>query len=121
VVTVATAVTAVTGAGALASEAYAANGSNAKLKLKVKVERRRRSGLRRWIPMPAWKRIVTSTIVGAIMGLAGTALLQQGGIMALSLTSAMWGLVVGGGVTFGVGLSLGILLTFLQPPVEEPA
>ena len=121
VATAATAAAAVTGAGALAGAAYAANGSNAKLQFKVRVERRRPTGWRRWIPVPAWKRIITSTITGAITGLAGTVLLQQGGITPLSLTSAMWGLIVGGGTTFGVGLSFGILLTFLRPSVEEPA
>lgn len=118
---VATGATAVAGAGAVASAAYAANGTNAKVKLKVTVEKRRRAGWRRWIPVPAWKRIITSTIIGAVTGLAGTVMLQQGGINPISLVTAMWGIVVGGGITFGVGLSFGTLLTFLRPPVEEPA
>jgi hypothetical protein len=121
VATVATAATAVAGAGALASSAYAANGANTELKAKVKVERRRRTGWRRWVPLPAWKRIITGTITGAATGLAGTVMLQQGGVTPLSLITAIWGLVVGGGVTFSVALSLGTLLTFLRPPVEEPA
>jgi hypothetical protein len=116
---VATAATAVSGAGALAGAAYAGNGANAKLKLKVRVERRRPTGWRRWVPVPAWKRLITGTIVGAVAGFAGTILLQQSGITPLSLTAAMWGTVWGGGATFGVGLSFGVLLTFLRPPVEE--
>ena len=71
------------------------------------------------MPMPAWKRTVISTLIGAITGLATAVVLQQAGQAPLSLTTAISGLVAGGGLTFGVGYSLGVLRTFLRP-AEEP-
>lgn len=115
----ATGVSAVAGAGALASAPLAANGLSAKLNAKVQVARRRPRGWRRWVPVPAWKRSTFSTLVGAVTGLGLAVLMQQAGINPLSLASAVWGLVLGGGVSFGVGYSLGVLKTFLKPPVEN--
>lgn len=123
IATASTATTAVAGAGALASSALASNGMNAKLKLKVQLRRRRPRGLGRFLPMPAWKRTVFSTFIGAITGLALTVVLQQAGVTPLSVLAGVKGLVAGGGLTFGVGYSLGVLRTFLKPPEipEEPA
>ena len=112
----ATGVSAVAGAGALASAPVAANGLSAKLDAKVQVARRRPQGLRRWIPVPAWKRSLFSTLVGAATGLGLAVLMQQSGISPMSLANAVWGLVLGGGVSFGAGYSLGVLKTFLKPP-----
>ena len=42
--------------------------------------------------------------------------MQQSGISPMSLANAVWGLVLGGGVSFGAGYSLGVLKTFLKPP-----
>jgi hypothetical protein len=42
--------------------------------------------------------------------------MQQAGINPLSLASAIWGLALGGGVSFGVGYSFGVIKTFLKPP-----
>ena len=121
VATVAAASTAVVGAGAMASTAFAASGTTAKVRLKVQVqvERRRRGTWRRWIPVLAWKRTIWSTFTGALTGLGGAVLLQQGGIAPLTLATGMWGIIVGGGTTFGVGVGLGTILTFLRPPIEE--
>lgn len=116
----ATGVSAVAGLGALASAPLAANGINAKAKLKVQVQRRRPRGLRRWLPVPAWKRTVFSTITGIFMGLGVAVLLQQSGFAPLSMATALKGAIIGGGVTFGVGYSLGVLLTFLKPPLPPP-
>ena len=115
----ATGVSAVAGAGALASAPLAANGLSAKLDAKVKVARRRPPGLLRWLPVPAWKRSIFSTLVGAVTGLGLAVVMQQGGVTPLSLASAVWGLVLGGGVSFGVGYSLGVIKTFVSPPQEN--
>lgn len=115
----ATGVSAVAGVGALASAPLAANGLSAKLEAKVKIARRRPRGLLRWLPVPAWKRSIFSTLVGAVTGLGLAVVMQQAGINPLSLASAVWGLILGGGVSFGVGYSLGVLKTFLSPPQES--
>ena len=111
----------VAGAGALASVPLSANGMNAKLKAKVQLQRRRPSGWRRFVPVPAWKRTIISTLIGAVTGLAIAVVLQQAE-SPLSITTAVSGLVAGGGLTFGMGYSVGVLRTFLKPPeVEEEA
>ena len=112
-------VSAVAGVGALASAPLAANGLSAKLDAKVKVARRRPRGLLRWLPIPAWKRSIFSTLVGAVTGLGLAVVMQQAGINPLSLASAVWGLILGGGVSFGVGYSIGVVKTFLSPPQEN--
>jgi hypothetical protein len=115
----ATGVSAVAGIGALASAPLAANGLSAKLDAKVKVARRRPRGILRWLPIPSWKRSLISTIIGAITGLGLAVVMQQAGINPLSLASAVRGLILGGGVSFGVGYSLGVIKTFLSPPQED--
>jgi len=112
-------VSAVAGAGALASAPLAANGLSAKLEAKVRVARRRPRGLRRWLPVPAWKRSIFSTLIGAVTGLGLAVVMQQAGVTPLSLASAVWGLVLGGGVSFGVGYSLSVIKTLLSPPEER--
>jgi len=116
----ATGVSAVAGLGALVSAPLSANGINAKVKLKVQVQRRRTRGLRRWLPVPAWKRTMFSTITGVITGLGVAVLLQQSGFAPLSLANALKGAIIGGGVTFGVGYSFGVLWTFIRPPLPQP-
>ena len=116
VATAAAATTAVAGAGVLLSVPLTSNGMNARLKLKVQLQRRRPTGWRRILPVPAWKRTIISTLIGAITGLATALVLQQAGQAPLSITTAITGLVAGGGLTFGMGYSLGVLRTFLRPP-----
>ena len=60
----------VAGVGALAGIPLTSSGMNAKLKLKVQLQRRRPRGWRRFVPVPAWKRTIISTLIGAITGLA---------------------------------------------------
>ena len=117
----ATGVSAAAGLGALASAPRPANGINAKANLKVQVQRRRPRGIRRWLPVPAWKRTMFSTVTGVITGLGVAVLLQQGGFAPLSLANALKGAIIGGGVTFGVGYSLGVLWTLIKPPLPQPA
>ena len=114
----ATGVSAVAGAGALATASLAANGLSAKLDAKVQISRRRPRGWRRWVPVPAWKRTIFSTLLGAVTGLGLAVLMQQGGISPLSLANAVWGLILGGGVSFGFGYSLGVIKTFLKSPKD---
>ena len=51
------------------------------------------------------------------MGLAVIA--QQTGISPLTLPSAVWGLLLVGGLSFGVGYSLGVVKTYLKSTVEN--
>lgn len=115
----ATGVSALAGAGALAGASLAANGLSAKLDAKVEVARRRPRGWRRWFPVPAWKRSLISTSLGAIAGLGLAVIAQQTGISPLTLASAVWGLILGGGLSFGVGYSLGVVKTYLKSTVEN--
>ena len=116
IATAATATSVVAGIGALASAPLTSNGMNAKLKLKVNLQRRRSRGWRRFIPVPAWKRTILSALIGAITGLAVAVVLQQAGVTPLSLIAGIWALITGGGVTFGIGYSLGAIRTYLRPP-----
>ncbi len=120
VATAAAATSAVAGVGALASLPLSSNGMNAKLKLKVQLQRRRPRGWRRLVPVPAWKRTITSTLTGAVTELALAVVLQQAAVTPLSLATAIWGLVAGGGLTFGIGYSLGVLRSLLRPPEVPP-
>lgn len=78
VATRAAAASGVAGLGALASVPYSASGMNVKLKANVALNRRRPRGLRRWLPVPAWKRTLVGMVVGALTGLCVSVLLQQG-------------------------------------------
>lgn len=108
-----------TGATVLATSAYAASGINANVKLSVQVKRRRRRGWRRFFPVPAWKRMIFSTLLGTIFGLCISIFFQQNGLYELSVESIVWSLVAGGGVTFGVGYFFGAIWTFVKPPKED--
>ena len=41
--------------------------------------------------------------------------------LVLSLPALIWGAIVGGGATFGVGYSIGAAITFLRPPTRSNA
>ena len=105
-------------AGALASVPLAANGMTAKLNAKVQLQRRRPRGWRRVFPVPAWKRTLYSMVTGAITGLALTVVLQQAAVTPLDMATAIWGMVSGGGISFGLGYSIGAVRTYLQPLVD---
>ena len=115
----ATGVAAAAGVSALASWNIAANGLGAKLNAKIQVSRRKPSGWRKWVPIPDWKRSIISTFIGAITGLAISAIIQQAGIKPLSLPSAMLGMIAGGSVSFGFGYSLGVIKTFIRAPAKD--
>lgn len=116
-----TAASAAGGLAAVGAAAYAAGGAgqNWKIKLKPEVQRRRRRGWRRWIPVPAWKRTIFATIIGAFTGLFITVVMQQAGVTPFSIASAVWGLVTGGAISFGVSMGLGAIVTFLKKPVDD--
>ena len=109
---------ALAGAAALSlgSSLFVSRGIN--FKMKAQIQRRRR-GWRRFIPVPAWKRMVLSMFVGALLGFAFSFYLQQGGVRPLSLASGLWNALLGGGATFGIGYSLGAIFTLLRPPAKE--
>ncbi len=71
------------------------------------------------VPGPRLEPIGFNTLVGAVTGLSLAVVMQQAGINPLSLASAVSGLIIGGGTSFGVGYSLGVLKTFLSPPQEN--
>ena len=110
---------AASGTAAVVTAAWSASGSGLKLRLRLAVRRRRGRGLRRWIPAPAWRRTITSTVMGVVTGLLTTVALQQAGIITLTTGSVVSGSVIGGGVSFGVGLVWGSLLEFLRTPQEQ--
>ena len=45
--------------------------------------------------------------------------MQQSGIEPLSLAISMWGVIAGGGVSFGVSYSLVVIKTFMKSPTES--
>jgi rhodanese-related sulfurtransferase len=108
--------TAAAGLVSLAGVPGAANATAAKDNAQIR--RRRREGWRRWLPVPAWRRTIFGFFSGAVTGIGGTILMQQAAINPLSLASAIWGAVIGGGVVVGLGYSLGAVRTFMQPPEE---
>ena len=103
----------------MASAHIAANGLKSKFEAKVTKARRRPHGLRRWFPVPAWKRSIFSTLVGAITGLGLAVVMQQAGVTPLSLANAAWALIMGSSVGFGAGYSLGVIKTLLSPIQEN--
>ena len=113
----AAAATMAAGAGAAGSTFVAARSTRIKLSLELEAKRRRPRGVRRFLPVLAWKPTIASTLTGALTGFFSAALVQQGGLAPLSVPTAVYGIVVGGGVTFGVSY-LSALRTFLQPPTE---
>jgi hypothetical protein len=117
-----TAGTAVGALGAVGAAAYAASGAgqNWKIKLKLEVQRRRRRGWRRWVPMPAWKRTIFATFMGAVTGLFVSAVMQQAGVTPFSIATAVRNTITGGAISFGVSIGLGAIVTFLKKPVDGP-
>lgn len=118
VAAVAIAASTVGGLAVLGSAPIAASGMNAKLKAKVQLSRRKPQGWRRWMPVPAWKRTLISTVIGAFTGIGIAIVLQQAGMAPLAWSTALKGMIMGGGLTFGVGYSLGALWTYLKPPQQ---
>ena len=114
----AAAATAAAGIGAAGSTVVAAPSARIKLSVELEAKRRRPRGVRRFLPVLAWKPTIVSTLIGALTGLFSAALVQQGGLAPLSVPTAVYGIIAGGGVTFGVSY-LSALRTFLQSP-EEP-
>ncbi len=105
--------------GAAASGPLAAGGLNAKLKAKIQLKRHRPTGWRRYLSVPAWGKTISGTVLGAITGIAGAIVLQQAGAITLTPSAAVYALVEGGGVTFGVSYSLGAVWTYVRPTVAE--
>ena len=110
----ATAVTSVSSIGAIASVIPAM-----KFMILPTIQRRRSRGWRRWIPVPDLKWTIITTVLGAVAGLVTTTFFfQQTAVSPLSFVNGIWGVLGGGGLTFGVAY-LGALLTYFMSP-EEP-
>ena len=106
-----TAVASVSTVGALASAVPAM-----RLMLLPALQRRRRTGWRRYLPVPDLKWTIINTALGAVAGLVSTTLLlQQTGVQPLSIVNAVLGMFAGGGLTFGVAY-LGALFTYFMSP-----
>ncbi len=107
------------GAGALATAQAAGSAAarNWETKVKPQLQRRRSRDWRRWVPVLDWRRTFTSTIFGAVAGLGVAVALQQGGVTPLSLASVVRSVIIGGGLSFGVAVGLGTILTYLRRPM----
>lgn len=114
----ATAATVAAGLGAAGSTFVAVRSARIKLSLELEAKRRRRRGVRRFLPVLAWKPTLVSTLIGMLTGFFSAALVQQGGLAPLSVLTAVYGIIAGGGVTFAVSY-LSALRTYLQLS-EEP-
>ncbi|MBI4304893.1 MAG: hypothetical protein HY678_01105 [Chloroflexi bacterium] len=115
----AAAVTGVAAAGAVAAAGWAASGAHAKLKLQVAVQRRRRSGWRKWVPVPSWKRTLISSVLGTITGLLLALVLQQGGWASLTSFTVIRNVVAGALGSVGFGIAWGSVWSFLKPPLPD--
>jgi len=102
--------------GALAAMAapFAAGGMH--VKLKAEIERRGRAGWRRWLPVPAWRRMAASAALGIVAGVCATLLEQQENITPFSAARLLQGAATGGGISIGVSYGLGLVVTYLRPP-----
>jgi hypothetical protein len=109
----------VLGAIAVSSIPYSASGLSAKVMMKMRLQRRRPRGWRRFIPVPAWKRTLYGTLLGAVSSVCLAAFFQPGGVTALSWITAIWTAAAGGGITFGLGYSMGAIWTYIRPPEES--
>ncbi|MBI4219125.1 MAG: hypothetical protein HY682_03200 [Chloroflexi bacterium] len=113
------AVAGVAAAGAVAASGWAASGAHAKLKLQVAVQRRRRTGLRRWIPVPSWKRTLIGSILGTLTGLLMAIVFQQGGWESLTSFTVIRNVVAGALGSVGFGIAWGSVWSFLKPPLPD--
>ena len=103
----------------MASAHIAANGLKSKFEAKVTKARRRPHGLRRWFPVPAWKRSIFSNLVGAITGLGLAVVMPQAGVTPLSLANAASALTIGSSFGLGSAYSLGVIKTPRSPCQEN--
>ena len=113
------AASAVTGLGAAASVPLTANGLVIKLNASAAIHRRRPTGIRRWLPVPAWRRTIIGLFIGVLTSICISIVLQQASIYPLSLAMLIKNAIIGGGVTVGIGYSIGAIFTYIRPPQAE--
>jgi len=109
---------AASGVAVAGATAWSVSGARLKLEFQVAVQKRKRRGLRRWLPVPAWRRTVTATVTGAITGLLTALVFQQAGAITLTTGAVISGPLIGGGVSFGVGVVWSSVLAFVREPAE---
>ena len=110
------AVATATSLGALASSVPAM-----RMMILPTIQRRQSRGWRRYVPVPDVKWTIINTLLGAIAGLISTTLLfQQTGVSPLSIVNGLWGMLAGGGLTFGVAY-MGAIATYITSPMAPPA
>lgn len=109
------AVATATSLGALASSVPAM-----RMMILPTIQRRQSRGWRRYVPVPDVKWTIINTLLGAIAGLVSTTLLfQQTGVTPLSIVNGLWGMLAGGGLTFGVAY-MGAIATYVMSPAASP-
>ena len=117
--------TAATGVGAgvtALAVAQGASSANVKISTQVALKRRRRMGWRRLIPVIAWRKTIWATITGAITGIFAAIALQQTGQMVLDSATVTSGAATGGGISLGVNVAWGSLLSLLKSgggPIDD--
>ena len=94
--------------------AQGASSANVKLNTEIAVQRRRRRGWRKLTPVIAWRRTIWSTFTGCITGLFAAIALQQTGQIILDSYTMAAGAAGGGGLSFGVNLVWGSLLSLVR-------
>lgn len=110
---------AVGAAGAVASAGWSAAGAQTNLKLKVSLARRRRTGWKRWVPFPNWRRTAIGSVIGTITGVLLAVFFQQGGIEALTTYSLVRTAFLGAFSSFGLGMAWATALNYFKPPIAE--
>jgi hypothetical protein len=110
---------AVGAAGTVASAGLSASGAHANLKLKVSLARRRRTGWKRWVPFPNWKRTAIGSVIGSIFGVLLALFFQQGGIEALTTFSLVRTAFLGAFSSFGLGMAWATVLNYVKPAIPE--
>jgi hypothetical protein len=91
-----------------------ASSANVKMNTQVALRRRRRTGWRRFLPVVAWRKTTWATLTGAITGIFAAIAFQQTGQFVLDTGTVAGGAATGGGMSLGVGLAWGSLLSLLK-------
>jgi hypothetical protein len=104
--------TAATGVAAgMTAMAVVQGASSANVKLNTQVALRRR---RRFLPVVAWRKTIWATLTGGITGVFAAIAFQQTGQFVLDTGTVAGGAATGGGLSLGVGLAWGSLLSLLR-------
>ncbi|GEM_PF-3479648 len=111
--------TAAAGASSLADRASDLVSFEGETSLEIEIQRRRKTGWRRWVPVPNWKRSIIGTTIGTVTGVLGSIFLQQGGIQAFTVPSVIRDAFIGAAGSFSFTLVIGSVVQWLRKPVSE--